>query len=240
MGRTIFVREDREQTGSGFGSGGGYGGGGSSSSTSGSVYVWNLSYETTWQELKDLMKTIGPVDQATILTGGPDGGSTGAGIVSFSRSSDAQRAIRELQETELSGRNIRIREERSGGGGSGSSSGGGRGGFRGRGGRGGRGGFGRSHGGSGGGGSFGSGAATGTQLYVGNLSFDTSWQDLKDHFSSAGSVERADVMKSDSGRSRGFGIVRFSTKEDAESAIQSMNGVELAGRPLEVRLDNKA
>ena len=64
--------------------------------------------------------------------------------------------------------------------------------------------------------------------------------DLKDHFKQAGEVVRADVKFSDNGRSKGFGIVRFASPEDAEAAIAKLSGVELDGRPLEVRLDHKS
>ena len=83
------------------------------------------------------------------------------------------------------------------------------------------------------------GEGEGCQLFVGNLSFDTTWRELKDHFRQCGDVERADVRFSD-GKSRGFGTVRFYKKEDADAAIARLNGVELQGRALEVRLDQKA
>jgi RNA recognition motif-containing protein len=171
------------------------------------------------------MRKAGNVDQVTILTGN-DGSSIGCGIVVYQAAKDAQRAIRELQETELNGRPIRLREDRVGGGG-----GGGR-----QGGRSGRNNRNRSR-------NFGGNddpVAEGTQLYVGNLSYDTTWKDLKDHFKQCGDVVRADVKTSDSGRSKGFGIVRFARREDAEKATKSLNDVELAGRPLDVRPDNKA
>jgi RNA recognition motif-containing protein len=63
-GRTIFVREDQETSLSG---GGPHAEGGKGSQST-SVYAWNLSYETTWQDLKDHMRKAGNVDQATILT----------------------------------------------------------------------------------------------------------------------------------------------------------------------------
>jgi RNA recognition motif-containing protein len=245
-GRNIFVREDREGTSGG--PSGGSGGHGRShnyaGSASASVYVWNLSYETSWQDLKDHMRKAGNVDQATILTDANDGSSIGCGIVVYQKPQDAQRAIRELQESELNGRPIKLREDRAGGGG------GGRGGGRlgGRGSRfGGRGG-GRHGGRDGGpnhpqptGASAGSSEpiSEGTQLYVGNLPYDANWKDLKEHFSSAGEVQRAFVKVSDTGRSKGFGIVRFVKKEDAEKAIATLNGVEFQGRQLDVRLDNK-
>jgi RNA recognition motif-containing protein len=236
-GRMIFVREDRE-TGATF-----HGGAGNHSGMS--VYVWNLSFETTWQELKDHARLAGNVDQATILTGS-DGESIGCGIVVYQRPQEAARAIRELQNTELNGRTIYAREDRmQPGGGRGFGSGRGRGRGRGHGGRhqGGRGG-GRSGGHVGGrGGGRGDGQLSGgdgCQLYVGNLSYDTTWQDLKDHFRQCGNVSRAEVMEYPDGKKKGFGLIRFSNQEEAQEAIDSLNGVELQGRDLEVRMDAKA
>merc|ERR1711935_320020 len=103
----------RQQTANaGGGSGGGSGG------NSNSVYVWNLSYDVSWQDLKDHMRKAGNVDQATVLTGN-DGSSIGCGIVVYQSARDAQRAIRELQETDLNGRPVRLREDRVGGAGGG-------------------------------------------------------------------------------------------------------------------------
>jgi RNA recognition motif-containing protein len=72
------------------------------------------------------------------------------------------------------------------------------------------------------------------------LSFDTSWQELKDHFKQVAEVEHADVMEHPDGRKKGFGTVRFFNPTDAEKAINELNGKELHGRSLEVRLDSKA
>jgi RNA recognition motif-containing protein len=249
-GRMIFVREDRETASGGAVSSGGSVGAARNQNTS--VYVWNLSYDTTWQELKDHMRKAGNVDQATVLSD-PEGQSIGCGVVVYQRAHEASRAIRELQGSELKGRPINIREDRvqSGHGHHGGGGGGGGRGFHG--GRGGRGG-GRGHFGGpphhGGGGGAGAGAGNqphfrnegasdGCQLFVGNLSFETSWRELKDHFRQCGDVERADVKFSE-GKSRGFGTVRFYKKQDAEAAIGRLNGVELQGRALEVRLDHKA
>jgi RNA recognition motif-containing protein len=94
----------------------------------------------------------------------------------------------------------------------------------------------------------------GTQLYVGNVSlshglcdflnFDdfqlpwrTSWQDLKDEFSKFGEVLRANVIKDENGRSRGFGTVRFANEEDALKAIAAMDQQEFNGRNISVRKD---
>ena len=74
-----------------------------------------------------------------------------------------------------------------------------------------------------------------TKLYVGNLSFKTTSDDLRDHFSQAGTVESASVIEDrETGRSRGFGFVEMATAEDAQAAIEQFNGKELNGRNLTV------
>ncbi len=74
-----------------------------------------------------------------------------------------------------------------------------------------------------------------TKLYVGNLAFQTTSQELQDLFAQAGTVESAAVVEDrDTGRSRGFGFVEMSTKEEATSAIDQFNGKELSGRALKV------
>ena len=73
------------------------------------------------------------------------------------------------------------------------------------------------------------------KLYVGNLSFQTSSEDLRDLFSQAGNVESASVVEDrDTGRSRGFGFVEMSTREEGEAAIAQFNGKEFGGRNLTV------
>jgi len=69
---------------------------------------------------------------------------------------------------------------------------------------------------------------------------ETGWQDLKDYFRQCGDVDRAEVVEGRDGRKKGFGFVRYYTAQDAQNAIQQLNGVEYMGRSLEVRLDNKA
>jgi len=74
-----------------------------------------------------------------------------------------------------------------------------------------------------------------TKLYVGNLSFRTTSDDLKDAFSQAGTVESASVIEDrETGRSRGFGFVEMATPEEAAAAIEQFNGKELGGRNLTV------
>ena len=74
-----------------------------------------------------------------------------------------------------------------------------------------------------------------TKLYVGNLSFQTTSQDLQDLFAQAGTVESANVVDDrDTGRSRGFAFVEMATPEEAAAAIEQFNGKELGGRALKV------
>ena len=73
------------------------------------------------------------------------------------------------------------------------------------------------------------------KLYVGNLSFDTSSADLEKLFGQAGTVESAAVVEDrETGRSRGFGFVEMSSKEEGAAAIQQFNGQDMGGRALNV------
>ena len=72
------------------------------------------------------------------------------------------------------------------------------------------------------------------KLYVGNLPFQTTEEDLSDIFSQAGNVESVRIITDrDTGRSRGFGFVEMGD-EDADKAIEQLNGTEMGGRPLTV------
>jgi cold-inducible RNA-binding protein len=73
------------------------------------------------------------------------------------------------------------------------------------------------------------------KIYVGNLSFEASDQDLKDAFAAHGQVETATIVKdSFSGRSRGFGFVEMPNEVEARAAISALNGKELKGRAVKV------
>lgn len=79
----------------------------------------------------------------------------------------------------------------------------------------------------------------GKRVYVGNLSWDTRWQGLKDHMREAGNVAHAEVFTESSGRSAGCGIVEFETPEAAENAINTLNDTMLDGRSIFVRADRE-
>ena len=75
------------------------------------------------------------------------------------------------------------------------------------------------------------------KLYVGNLAFETSGDNLRQHFEQAGTVETATVVEDrDTGRSRGFGFVEMASKEEGEAAIAQFNGNDLGGRNLTVNV----
>ena len=75
----------------------------------------------------------------------------------------------------------------------------------------------------------------GSKLYVGNLSFDTTDQELEQAFSEHGEVASAAVVRDrDTDRSRGFGFVEYVQEADAQKAKEAMNGADLGGRALKV------
>ncbi|PRW60040.1 RNA binding isoform C [Chlorella sorokiniana] len=218
------------------------------------IFVGNLSWQTSWQDLKDHFGTVGRVVFADVLReDGPGSRSKGCGIVEYETPDEAAAAILELHDSELGGRKIWVREDREDfelrgeggprrGGGGYDRSGGSydRGydrGYRNRS---------RSplhRGGGGFRGDFGGrrepAATVGRRVYVGNLSFETTWQELKDHFKAAGRVAHADVLTDAEGRSRGCGIVEFDHPADALHAISMLSNSTLGGRQIHVREDRE-
>jgi cold-inducible RNA-binding protein len=73
------------------------------------------------------------------------------------------------------------------------------------------------------------------KLYVGNLSFHTSTEDLEQLFGKIGMVESTNIIEDrETGRSRGFGFVEMSSKEEGQNAISQLDGKEVDGRELKV------
>ena len=73
------------------------------------------------------------------------------------------------------------------------------------------------------------------KLYVGNLSFETSSNELQTLFAQAGTVESVSLIEDrETGRSRGFGFVEMSTSDEGAAAIQKFDGQEVGGRALKV------
>ena len=191
----------------------------------------------------------------------PDGRPKGSGIVAFDNPDDAQNAIQQFNGYDWQGRVLEVREDRYANAGPGGGFGGGRGGFAGGYG-GGRGGFGGGYGGGMGRGGYGGGgygggmgggapaaaaptvapnpftdyATSGTEpgpvIYVRNLPWSTSNEDLVELFTTIGKVERAEIQYEPNGRSRGSGVVEFGSQGDAETAIAKFTGYQYGGRPL--------
>jgi RNA recognition motif-containing protein len=75
------------------------------------------------------------------------------------------------------------------------------------------------------------------KIFVGNLSFDTTENDLQDTFAAHGTVLEANLMMDRAtGRPRGFGFITMSTGEEAEAAIAALNGKSVGGRALTVNI----
>ena len=73
------------------------------------------------------------------------------------------------------------------------------------------------------------------KLYVGNLAFQTTTAELETLFAQAGTVESVSLIEDrETGRSRGFGFVEMSSKEEGAAAIQQFNGKDMGGRALNV------
>ncbi|MDA9661091.1 RNA-binding protein [Gammaproteobacteria bacterium] len=72
-------------------------------------------------------------------------------------------------------------------------------------------------------------------IYVGNIAWTTSEEDLEAHFGQYGSVKAARIItEGDSGRSKGFGFVEMESKEAGQAAIDALNGTDFGGRDLRV------
>lgn len=224
------------------------------------VYVGNLSYDTQWQRLKDHFRTVGNVIFCNVLSdkGKGKGWSAGSGVVEFERPEEAAKAIRKLHDSILDGRPLIVREDRDDRdlkpGSSAqtvsvtiSNRGGGAPAIRDKDRVGSR--FpppgsrfpppGKAK-------SKGAkdsvnlnGVRVGKRCYVGNLSYHTTWQTLKDHFRQIGPVVFCNVMDTQEGVSKGCGIVEFEAPRDAARAIDKLHDSYLDGRLLVVREDRE-
>lgn len=197
MGRQIFVREDREAEKA-------------ADAVSKRVYVGNLAYGVAWQDLKDHMREAGEVQFAEVMMM-QDGRSKGCGIVEFVDAEGAKNAIETLNDTELCGRQIFVREDREqkvgGGGGPGGGQFGG--------------GWNRV---GGGGGGRNNNQWGNVNVYVGNLSYETTWQELKDHMRRVGNIDKVNMMHS-------FGLNNCSMQFSRHSITSHINSTLSHHRP---------
>jgi len=231
------------------------------------VYVGNLSYRTTSEELKAYFLTVCPGVSSAEVISYPNGRSKGCGLVEFKTASDAEKAIKELNNTELATRKIFIREDREAKGFQGGSN------------------------------NTGSKPAPkkpntnnrterrnynytntnnnnsnsnnnnnnrsydnnrnyqprdqkqqaprtkntdGSNLYVGNLPYSTTNEKLKELFEEHAEVVSAEVSFDRNGRSKGFGMVKMKSVDDANTAIAALNEYLYDTRKIVVRVDNYA
>ena len=225
------------------------GGGGGDADAAKRVFVGNLAYSVAWQDLKDHMKQAGEVTYCDIIPDSENRSlSSGSALVEYASAKQAKKAIRELTDTELEGWTIFVREDRVGlpigavTGGSVDRSkvfpglrGRGRGRGRGRARGGGRA-AGKARvvirtkdqGGRGGGGG-------GRQIFVANLPYSATWQNLKDVFKTQGEVERAEIQGQG-----GSGTVVMATAKQAQAAVRHFDGADFDGRIIGVRMDSRA
>lgn len=233
-GRQIFVREDREAEDG-------------KDTQACRVYVGNLAWGATWRDLKDTFRDCGEIKRADVMVEGNVEGarSKGYGIVEFSIPEEAALAVKQLQDVEILGRKIFVREDRESfktvpialaygkgdyyyRGGKGKSYGG-KGKVTGKGKGKGKGYDDAGHGGKGEGDPM-------CKVFVANLSFESTWQDLKDHCRTVGDVVHAEIMTDGpGGRSKGWGVVEFATHGAARRAVERLHDSVLGDRAILVR-----
>jgi len=178
------------------------------------LYVGNLSYSTTEEKLREEFSKHGTITDIFLPTERGSGRPRGFGFVTMSTRASAEEAIKTLDQFELDGRPIKVNEPRPRGQDGPPRNAGGRG------------------GGGGGGGNLTEGSNV--KLYVGNLSFDTAEESVRQLFEQYGTVSDCFLPTDrDTGKMRGFGFVTMDGK-DAETAITEVNGTELDGRTLRV------
>ncbi|KAG5553681.1 hypothetical protein RHGRI_011542 [Rhododendron griersonianum] len=221
------------------------------------LFVGNLPFNVDSATLAGLFERAGNVEMVEVIYDKMTGRSRGFGFVTMSTVEEVEAAAQQFNGYELEGRPMRVnsgpppprREEssfRGSRGGYEDSNRGSRGGYENRGSRGGyddsnrgsrggfnsnRGGFDNSSGGSRGGASFGDS----NKVYVGNLSWGVDDLALETLFREQGNVREARVIYDrDSGRSKGFGFVTFSSANEVNNAIESLDGADLDGRQIRV------
>lgn len=175
------------------------------------IFVGNLPFSVDSAALAGLFEAAGNVEMVEVIYDKVSGRSRGFGFVTMSSVEEVEEAVRKFNGYELDGRAIRVnsgppprREESS---------------------------FGSREGGRGGGRSF----DNTNRVYVGNLAWSVDNLALETLFREQGNVVEAKVVYDrDSGRSRGFGFVTYSSADEVNSAIDSLNGVDLDGRNIRV------
>ncbi|XP_028443131.1 heterogeneous nuclear ribonucleoprotein M isoform X2 [Perca flavescens] len=234
------------------------------------VFVSNIPYDVKWQALKDLMKEkVGEVTYVEHLMDA-EGKSRGCAVVEFRTEELMKKAVEKVNKHNLNGRPLKVKEDPDGviaqreinkaqGGGPP----GGHGGMGGMGAMGGMGGMDRMNMDRMGPGPNGSmvnippslmnnpnipneiihglqAGRIGSTVFVANLDYKVGWKKLKEVFSMAGMVVRADILEDKDGKSRGMGTVTFDMPIEAVQAVSMFNGQLLFNRVMHVKLDEKS
>ena len=174
-----------------------------------SILVGNLSYGTTEGTLRAHFGQFGAIESLRMEVYSDTGKPKGSAVVTFRDASSAQAAIQACEGTMLDGRTMHLRPYFT----KGAPANGGSGGRAGA----------QQYGG------YGGGQGSGVVVQVANLPFTATWHDLKDTFNRVGSVLRADTT-------RGAGTVSFRTMEEAQAAVSQLQGADLGGRPMSLKV----
>ncbi|KAL7798318.1 hypothetical protein V8C37DRAFT_417782 [Trichoderma ceciliae] len=174
------------------------------------VFVQQLAARLRTRELKEFFEKVGPVNEAQIVKDRISGRSKGVGYVEFKNEDSVQQAL-QLTGQKLLGIPVIVQHTEA---------------EKNRQAR-------------------NPDASTGHpnsipfhRLYVGNIHFNVTEQDLQAVFEPFGELEFVQLQKDDNGRSRGYGFVQFRDAGQAREALEKMNGFDLAGRPIRVGLGN--
>ncbi|KAI1179838.1 hypothetical protein F4777DRAFT_532165 [Nemania sp. FL0916] len=173
------------------------------------VFVQQLAARLRTRELKEFFEKVGPVNEAQIVKDRISGRSKGVGYVEF-KNEDSVTAALQLTGQKLLGIPVIVQLTEA---------------EKNR--------QVRNTDGSGHGNS-----VPFHRLYVGNIHFSITEQDLQNVFEPFGELEFVQLQKDDTGRSRGYGFVQFRDADQAREALEKMNGFDLAGRPIRVGLGN--
>ncbi|GAP85545.1 putative RNA splicing factor Pad-1 [Rosellinia necatrix] len=173
------------------------------------VFVQQLAARLRTKELKEFFEKVGPVNEAQIVKDRISGRSKGVGYVEF-KNEDSVTAALQLTGQKLLGIPVIVQLTEAEKNRQVRST------------------DGTGHGNS----------VPFHRLYVGNIHFSITEQDLQNVFEPFGELEFVQLQKDDTGRSRGYGFVQFRDADQAREALEKMNGFDLAGRPIRVGLGN--
>jgi RNA recognition motif-containing protein len=234
--RPMTVRESKSRADRpGAEGGGGGGGGGSRGGRSATglgapaaancrCYVGNLAWETTEEALIAHCTNFGLTVVQCEVARQHSGRSKGWALVDFASAEAATAAIQQLHDSELETRAMIVRLERAAGAQSSTVR--------------------VERTGGGGGGNRAPRAdprpenSSGLQIVVRSLPYSTTSEEMLAVFQQVGTVHSCNVqVHADTGRSKGWGTVKFETTEQAQAAIDGFNGVELGGRPMQIKMD---